>query len=94
MLGAGAVAGFAGDAGVGGGRIKLIFCGGGCGVTAEAQASFVGRDRAASGEFESGGSCAWLAGSDIERLRGVVKADVGFKKSRVLLVDESLTHVA
>jgi hypothetical protein len=27
-------------------------------------------------------------------LRGVVKADVGFKKSRVLLVDESLTHVA
>ena len=94
VLGAGAVAGFTGDARVGSAGIELIFCGGGGGVAAKAEASFVGRDRATGGVIESCGNCALLAGSDVESLRGAVKTDMAFVEPAVLLVNKSLTHVA
>ena len=63
-------------------------------MTAEAKASFVGRDGATSGLFESCWHRMGLAGSDVERLRGVVETDVAFVELGVLLVEEGLTHVA
>ena len=63
-------------------------------MTAEAKASFVGRDGATSGVFESCWHGMGLAGSDVERLRGVVKTDAALIKLTVLLVDKGLTHVA
>ncbi len=94
MLCAGAVAGFAGDAGIRGAGIEVVFGGGGGGVTAEAEARFIRRDGTAGGIRESRGDGAWLPGGDVESLRSVVKADVAFKKSGVLLVEKSLAHVA
>jgi len=94
MCGTGAVAGFAGDAGVGSARIELIFCGGGGGVAAEAEAGFVGRDGAACGIGESCGDGAQLAGSDVESLRGVVETNVALVKLGALLIEKSLAHVA
>jgi len=94
MLRAGPVAGFAGDAQIRGTWIELIFCGGGGGVAAEAEASFVGRDGTARSIIESCWHGMGLAGSDVERLRGVVETDVAFIEFAVLLVDESLAHVA
>ena len=91
---AGAMASLAGDAQIRGFGIELIFCGGGGGVAAEAETRFVGRDGATGGVFESRGYGMGLAGSDIERLSCVVKANVAFIKLGVLLVDEGLSHVA
>lgn len=65
VLCAGAVAGFAGDAEKRGAGIKLIFCRGSGGVTAEAEAHFVGRDETAHGSGESCRDRARLAGSDV-----------------------------
>lgn len=89
-----AVAGFAGDAGVRGARIELVFCRGSGGVTAEAEARFVGRDDAAHSSGESFRDRARLAGSDVERLCGVVKADVAFVEIVAHFVEEGLPHVA
>jgi len=69
VLGAGTVAGFAGDAEKRGAGFELISRGGGGGVAAEAEASFARRDGAAGGVFESCRDGMGLAGSDVKRLR-------------------------
>jgi hypothetical protein len=63
-------------------------------MTAEAEARFLGRYSPAHGSGESPRDRARLAGSDIERLRGVVKADVAFVEIVVHFVEEGLPHVA
>jgi hypothetical protein len=72
----------------------LVFCGGGGGVAAEAETRFVGRDGAACGSVESCWDSAWLARGDVEHLRRVVETYMAFVELGVLLVDESLAHVA
>ena len=63
-------------------------------MAAEAESGFVGGDGATSGVFESCWHGMGLAGSDVERLRGVVKTDVALIKLTVLLIDKGLAHVA
>ena len=94
VVGAGAVAGFALDAG---GEVRRVEMAGdvGCGgVAAEAAAGFVGVEPAAHGGFEVVGIGGVVAGGEVERLEGFVEAEMAFVEAAVAFVDVGLAFVA
>ncbi len=94
VRGAGAVAGFALDAGSELRDVEFFGGGGGGGVTAETAAGFVGVEPAAHGGFEIVGIVGDVAGGEVESLERFVEAQMGFVELAVAFVEVSLAFVA
>jgi len=94
VIGSGAVAGFALDAGGEMRCVEMAADAGGGGVAAETALRFAGVEPAAHGGFEIVGIVGDVAGGEVESLERFVEAQMGFVELTVAFVEVSLAFVA